>query len=334
MREMIGFLCVIFSSSLSAGDGKFMNPFTDVCWECVFPITLSGVNVTPGHKDIDKSRKQICTSKNPPTVGVPLTFWEPLHLVDVTRRAYQLVGLGGVSIGKESIKNRGGVSIVGDGPSQKSTYHVHWYEFPIFSLLKLFTDFICIEKGDLAVPYLSELDPLWYDDNLAMISNPEAALFSSSLAQVSCVADCVASSTNKPIDELFWCGGCEGSLYPFTGTVAHHVSPIQASYLLVQRLIAKLHRSYILKGYDKKDEFGTASWLPIIKKSMYKTHLVHPVPQTSGQCHALGKSDLLWGTGKSFPIKGEDFVYLIWKKKQCCLNSTKATAAKQVAGLW
>lgn len=334
MKEIISLICVFFSFFLAAADGKFINPFTDVCWECAFPITVSGFNVTPGYKDPIKLHKHICQcSGTPPRVGIPLTFWEPLHLVDVTRKAYQLVGIGGVFVGKESVKNRGAVSVVGDGPSQVSVYHVHWYNFPIFSLLKLFTDFICIEKGDFSLPYLSELDPLWYDDNLAMIMNPEAALFSSPLAQASCIADCTAASVNKPLDELFWCAGCEGSLFPFTGTVAHHLGPIQASYLLVQRLIAKLHRSYLLKGYEKK-EFCEAQYLPIMKKTLYKTHLVYPVPQTSGQCHALGKSDLLWGTGKSFPIKGEDFVYLIWSKKQCCLDSMKAAAATQLGGAW
>ena len=130
------------------------------------------------------------------------------------------------------------------------------------------------------------------------------------------------------------CAGCEGSLYPFTGTVAHHLGPIQASYLLVQRLIAKLHRMYQLKGYSDKEAFGEAEYFPIIKKSMYKTHLIFPVPQTSGKCHALGKSDLLWGTGKSFPVKGEDFVYLIWLKKQCCLDATKAVITKQIGNAW
>lgn len=327
---MVCLISIFFTSFLTGGVGKFMNPFTDVCWECVFPITVSGLSVTPGHKDLVQSKKRICTcSGTPPKVGIPLTFWEPLHLVDVTRRAYQLVGLGGASVGKESIKNRGTVAVLGEGPSQTSVYHVHWYNFPLFSLLKLFTDFICVENGEMSLPYLSELDPLWYDDNLAMISNPEAALFSSPLAQVSCIADCAAASANKPLDELFWCAGCEGSLYPLTGTVAHHLSPIQASYLLVQRLIAKLHRTYQLKGYPK-GEFCEAKHMPIIRKTIYKTHLLHPIPQTSGKCHALGKSDLLWGVGKSFPIKGEEFVYLIWLKKQCCLDSTKAAVMKHL----
>src|SRR5215203_6079988 len=179
--------------------------------------------------------------------------------------------------------------------------------------------------------YMSELDPLWNDDQLSTVLNGEAALFANPLAQASCVSDCLASSFEKTADSLFWCAGCEGSLYPFTGTVAHHVGGAQASYLLVQRLLAKLHRMHALKGYEPK-EFCEAKYMPIIKKSLYKTQLVYPVPQTKGPCHALGKSDLLWGLGKAFPINGEDFVYLIWTKKQCCLDAIKPAAAAMGVG--
>jgi conjugal transfer pilus assembly protein TraU len=94
----------------------------------------------------------------------------------------------------------------------------------------------------------------------------------------------------------------------------------------VQRVIAKLHRILAIKGYDQ-NEFCEAKVMPIIKKSLYKTQMVHPTAQTSGICHPLGKSDLLWGAGKSFPKTGEDFVYLIWTKKQCCLDAVKPVAA-------
>ena len=217
MREILFLILIGFPFSLSASEGKFMNPFTDVCWECVFPITVSGFKVTPGYEEPIKSDQLVCKCAGALLVfGVPLTFWEPLYLVDVTHHAYQLLGLGGVSVGKDTVKNRGTVAVLGDGPAQTSVYHVHWYTFPLFSMLELFTDFICIEGGDLNLPYMSELDPLWYDDNLAMINNPEAVLFSSTLAQVSCIADCMSASLNNPLDELFWCAGCEGvSLSPY-----------------------------------------------------------------------------------------------------------------------
>ncbi|MCB1073690.1 MAG: TraU family protein, partial [Chlamydiia bacterium] len=61
----------------------------------------------------------------------------------------------------------------------------------------------------------------------------------------------------------------------------------------------------------------------------YKTQLTYPIAQTKGPCNALGRSDVLWGGGKSFPYGGEDFVYLIWTKKHCCLDPYKI--AKKVA---
>lgn len=321
----------LFPYCLQAKEGKFINPITDVCWECLFPITLSGLNVTPGYSDLTTHNTLICACPGfPPKIGIPLTFWEPTRLVDVTRHAYKLMGLGGISIGKETIKNKGTVSGIGHGPSRSSFYHVHWYSFPLLPLLDLFTDFSCIEKGDCDILYMSELDPLWNDDHLSLLVNAEAALFANPAAQLACIADCTASTFNKPLDKLFWCAGCEGSLYPLNGTVAHHVGPIQASSLLVQRIIAKMHRFNLQKGYPE-NEFCIAKSMPIIKKSLYKTQLVYPIAQTKGSCHALGKSDILWGAGKSYPKGGEDFVYLIWMKRQCCLDAVKPAAA--AAGL-
>jgi conjugal transfer pilus assembly protein TraU len=324
--KLLFMMCFCFLQ-VWAKDGHFVNPITDVCWECLFPITVSGVNVTPGHQDLTKYKTAVCVCPGtPPKAGVPLTFWEPTRLVDVTRHAYKLIGLGGISVGKESLKNRGSVGVIDESSTQQSFYHVHWYAYPIFSLLQLFTDFTCIEKGNLEMGYMSELDPLWNDDQLSLVINGEAAFFSSPLAQVACLADCAAASANRALDKLFWCAGCQGSLYPFTGTVSHHVGGLQASSLLVHRIIAKFHRTSLMKGYEE-NEFCEAKYMPIIKKSLYKTQLVHPIPQTSGPCHPLGKTDVLWGTGKSFPVKGEDFVYLIWSKKQCCLDAVKPITA-------
>lgn len=278
IKVFFGVLVLIFGG-LQAKEGTWVNPFTDICWECLFPITVSGINVTVGHRDLTEHGKTICAcAGTPPKIGIPLAFWEPTRLVDVTRHAYKLVGLGGISVGKETIKNRGSIGIVGDGPTQSSFYHVHWYHYPIFSLLGLFTDFSCIEKGSLDMAYMSELDPLWNDDQWSVIVNSEAGFFANHLAQLSCIADCASSSLNKPQDELFWCAGCEGSLYPFTGTVPHHVGAVQASSLIIQRIIAKLHRSLAIKGYEKNN-YCEAKLMPIIKKSLYKTQMVYPVPQ-------------------------------------------------------
>jgi conjugal transfer pilus assembly protein TraU len=325
MRFLFSSILGIFLfSSLPAAD-SMMNPLTDVCWTCLFPITVSGINVIPETTDLSHHNTRTCScAGTPPKVGIPLTFWEPMRLVDVTRHAYKLIGLGGISIGKESVKNRGSIGEISEISNMNSFYHVHWYEYPLLTLLGVLTDFSCIEKGNLDFAYMSELDPLWNDDVLSAILNPEAGLFSNPLAQLACIADCTKSSFSTPTDTLFWCAGCEGSLYPFTGNVAHHVGGLQASSLLIQRTIARLHRIGVVKGYEKNN-FCEASVMPIIKKSLYKTQLVRPIAETTGSCHALGKSDMLWGAGKSYPKSGEDFVYLIWIKKQCCLDAIKTS---------
>jgi hypothetical protein len=72
------------------------------------------------------------------------------------------------------------------------------------------------------VAYITELDPLWNADELSFILNPEAILFGNPIAQAACAADCVAATAGFPLNPLFWCGGCQGSLYPFTGNNPAH----------------------------------------------------------------------------------------------------------------
>jgi len=92
---------------------------------------------------------------------------------------------------------------------------------------------------------------------------------------------------------------------------------VQASLLATQRMIAKLHREFLLWGY--MDEAGLCGKypMPIIRKSQYKTQMVYPIPINT--CQPLGRSEILWSAGKEFSYKGEDFGYLIWRKKSCCL---------------
>ena len=48
--------------------------------------------------------------------------------------------------------------------------------------------------------------------------------------------------------------------------------------------------------------------------------MTYPISATSGplSCNTLGMSDALHNSGKEFPYKGEDFGYLVWRKKNCC----------------
>lgn len=304
--------------------GKFVNPITDICWSCIFPITIGGMRVSASGEDTENPRTPICRCPItiPPyiRVGFPISFWEPARLVDVTRTPYCLVSLGGISLMDRGIQGRGSVSNNSGNRMRHSFYHVHWYIYPLIYWLELLTDFICIEKASFDVAYITELDPLWNDDETAFILNPEAVLFGNPIAQAACAADCITASAGFAHDFLFWCAGCQGSLYPFTGTVSGHSGGVQASLLATERMIAKLHREGLLRGYVGADALCDKYPMPIIRKSQYKTQMVYPIPSTIKGCHPLGRSEALWAMGKEFPYQGEDFGYLIWRKRNCCLG--------------
>lgn len=88
-----------------------------------------------------------------------------------------------------------------------------------------------------------------------------------------------------------------------------------------------MHRSGFIKGFEKGN-YCNQSYMPIWKKSLYKSQIVHPVPQTTGECPSLGGTEVVWGAGKSMPHKGEEFVYIIWTKNQCCLDAIKVVASE------
>ena len=325
MKRFCGFLFILLliSSSLEASCvGRFVNPITDICWRCIFPITIAGRAVTRG-EDTPNSHQLICWCPKPPlpaVPGIPISFWEPVRLIDITRTPYCMVNLGGLQIGpRTGVKGHGTVGHARNGHMQTSFYQVHWYVYPLIYWLELLMDFICIEKSQFDVAYLTELDPFWNDDETSFILNPEAALFGNPIAQAACSADCAAASSGFSFDALFWCGGCQGSMYPFTGTVSAHSGGVQASLLLTQRFMAKLHREGVLWGYMGVSGLCGKYPMPIIRKSQYKTQMTYPVPATTLGCHPLGRSDLLWSGGKAVPYKGEDFGYLIWRKRLCCL---------------
>lgn len=305
--------------------GRFVNPISDICWSCIFPITIGGMRVSASGEDTSNPRQILCTCSTPiPRVGVPISFWEPVRMVDVTRTPYCLVNMGGIQMMERGVQGAGSVE---NGHQNGNTsrmrdsfYQVHWYMYPVLYWLELIVDLVCMEKGDVDLAYITELDPLWNDDETAFILNPEAVLFANPIAQAACAADCVMASAGFGCDELFWCGGCQGSMYPFSGSIPAHVGGVQASLLALQRMIAKLHREGLLWGTVGRDAWCDRYPMPIVKKTQYKTQMLFPVPSTgSRQCHPLGRTEVIWGSGKEFPYSGEDFGYLIWRKRSCCL---------------
>lgn len=327
MKSWLLVVALLISNGSWAGScqGHFVNPITDVCWSCLFPLSLGQSKLVSSNHlpDTDNAKYPVCGCPgNPiPRVGISLGYWEPVNLVDVTRTPFCLVNLGGISLNFGKYYRKGAVE-TDSNLSNQSFYHVHWYKFPLMYWLNVLTDAICVEKGDFDIAYPSELDAMWNDDELGFIINPEAVLFGSLPAQASCAADAATSLVGKPIDKLFWCAGAQGSMYPLTGHVQEHVGGVQASVLLSERMNFKMHRQGLLSDSiavnDLTDtQMCYSHYTPILPKSRYRYQMVNPRP-TTGSCYPLGRATSLWEAGHEYPYKGEDFGYLIWRKRNCC----------------
>ena len=326
MKTMFFLICIAFStfSGRAAADpsceGRFVNPITDVCWRCIFPLSLGSVQVGKGDlPDTSNpgSPLQLCPAPPPIFVrpGLSIGYWEPMAMTDVSRSPGCMVNLGGFSInlGKAGM----GTARKDDKQVNGAFYHVHWYKYPLTYWLNIITSAGCLEGGDMDIAYLSEIDPTWVDSSLTTILNPEAILFANPIAQGACAADAMASAFHMPLDILFWCAGSQGSMYPFSGWVSNESSPLQSSLLVSERMAYKLHRQgQIMESIGKDKAVCYEYPSPIIPKERWRYQMVNMYPD-SGQCHPVGRSVMRWEAGKNPPNTRKNYGYLMWRKRNC-----------------
>lgn len=308
--------------------GSFINPISDICWDCVLPITIGKLPILKGKSPDPTNPSMIpCFCNNIagiPIPGLPIGLWEAVRIVDVAKEPFCFVSLGGdIGLSSGGLVATGSNSEIGKSDGV-ATWHLHEYTMPLFAILGLILDILCLKIENIvidliSIAYITELDPLWLDDELTFILNPESAIFSNVIAQAACSADCVAATINLPLNALFWCGGCQGSMYPLTGNIAGDYGSIQSSLLAVERFQYKLGRQLMALNTSGKEALCYSLPMPIIKKTQYRTQLTFPTAMTkSGSCKPLGRSNVLYDSFKEVPIKGESFGYLLWRKRNCC----------------
>jgi len=100
---IILFSFVLWTGEASAQSctGRFVNPVTDVCWECLFPISIGPIRIgsAAGAPDTPNPGSPICFCGSPiPRIGLSLGVWEPARLIDVSRAPWCFPNLGGLRI--------------------------------------------------------------------------------------------------------------------------------------------------------------------------------------------------------------------------------------------
>ncbi|EPU9179186.1 TraU family protein [Escherichia coli] len=122
------------ASADSACEGRFVNPITDICWSCIFPLSLGSIKVSQG-KVPDTANPsmpiQICPAPPPlfRRIGLAIGYWEPMALTDVTRSPGCMVNLG-FSLPAFG-KTAQGTAKKDEKQVNGAFYHVHWYKYPL-----------------------------------------------------------------------------------------------------------------------------------------------------------------------------------------------------------
>jgi conjugal transfer pilus assembly protein TraU len=316
----------IDASKLLCPDADFWGEkmLTGVCWTCMFPIRLGGFSFY-GNDVPDGATEKVlceCNAEGLPDIGITGGAWLPARLVEVVRKPYCSPILGGTSFNKGVRLWGGRKEVEGDG-TDKTYYNYHYWAFPLYMILQLFVQNNCNAGGirNLDMMYMSELDPTWNIDELAFFMNPEAVVFANPLAVAACTVDCATTTVSKPMASLYWCAGCWGNLYPFTGNIASDSSPPRDTSLLTARVLASLHRKALAHKTYGDEALCSGQIYPMLPKQQYKLSTLFPIAEANGNCcHWIGESSFKWGEFRTLPGVGEDYVYLLWRYTDCCLN--------------
>lgn len=324
MKKLLYFLSILILiipvKTHAICGGMPLNPVTDVAWQSIFPIKIGGIRIgmntdvppVPTQADLPVC---VCPIPIPPFVrlGLSLEFWEPTNIIETVKDpfcfptiAYQIMA-----------DSKNGTTTDDGRPTKQSFGQGHIMSFPVWTMMEILTDFVCVENSYFDVLGITEIDPFWQDDSMAMIQYPEVLLFANPIAQLSCVPDAVSSAVGIPLDPLFWCAGSFGSIYPLTGHVLDN-DYVQAQGTLAARTVYLEARR--LKLTDHAINICSKMLTPIWVKSHYKYQLAKPV-RGIGAIN-VGRTSILWGSLKNPPLGGtgapDNFAWILFKKRVCC----------------
>jgi len=327
------------------------NVFDQVCWSCFIDgIDIGGLN--PNRPD-GSSSQMPCQCEDDlgiPQIGIKASYQSITRIAEVVTQPWCSPSLGGIQL-QDSEYGQGYID-TDEANNATAFFQYHYFAYPLMEMLEILMMPECTGSDiiDFDLMYVSEIDPTWNDDLLALLMSPEAVLFGSPPALAWCGVDCVLTTADEQEQEFYGCAACDGLLYPFTGNINPVQDPVAASSLAAQRAIASLHRKGLAtRTMGNEAMCGERILAPMIPSTQYRFSMMYPTPEAEGNagnlisgassnnagqageeldrygqcCHPMGMSTARWATaagGRMPPGKDSAFIYMIWNYQDCCIR--------------
>lgn len=328
-------------------DWHFGEQIMRTCWECFFPLTIFGIPLGGSTSDLpdDRVKSPICLCPGRsgyPSIGFTLGWWSPRYALEFVRQPWCMPSLAGLQLGSGGsgdgglgigvpIGRWGGAGDVTDD-NVSTYYNFHSYKFPVDYLVGYLSDFACSKATStgIDIAFMSEFDPSWNNDDLALWTGPEAKIFAAPWAVVACSVDAVASTLNKPMRSLYYCAGSWGVIFPMSGHETSNSDMPRSVSLLAARAMAKQHRFGIYRRTYGNKSICADTMAFTLQKQQYRLQMTFPSVEKSNarmgrsgsgsSNHWIGASSFEWGGEWSTLPGQEDYIYLGWGYNDCCVT--------------
>ena len=245
----------------------------------------------------------VCRRNTPPYVGAKVRYWQPVLLVETTKRSGQsgiveLKALVASLAGQKPLEASCGAAGQTDTTALQMN-EAHVFGFPLSDAFSLIVEAPCEGPPDLSgmVSYLSEQDEdEWRRARLEQ-NNPLSVM----TAKTAPVCDRYGA--------LFpgMCLGTWGPLYPRTGFVIQASAPVASAVSAFRAVdIAAL------KPQTPHRVVSPVLFWPDVRYD--RMQMVSPVRK---QCMSVGENSMFWERGTG--ARDGRYVWIYWRKKECCL---------------
>lgn len=268
--------------------------------------------------------------------GFKASLVEPLIGFSTSNQPMHLVGLG-TQLDSDVFAKRGTSRKAEENTTERASFRqANIITFPVLAILgAALPDIICFDRtSELTSSWISDVDPIYNSEFLSNTQNKNDANtdrggLTGIVADLACVPECVSATAGYPMNALFWCGGCRGSIGSHNTGWTRMGDPVENSEIIALRQLGIQHMTFrLLKTSDASftmlpsganslpDTMCGDKIFPMLIKSQYYIQLAY------GTAKVFGAMRFHYDF-KSTPDDQDAYFYWIWRKRDFCMGQTK-----------